>query len=118
MALVNLPFRSRTVSVRGVALLQSSLSIHARCRRAAILFPSNPHLCSHFFLLTRQHVTNLQSPSDKLDKAIDLFQERVLKSGAQDNESVVEQHKDEMISDAIRDQYKNITGKDFFVADK
>jgi hypothetical protein len=31
---------------------------------------------------------------------------------------VVEQHKDEMISDAIRDQYKKFTGKDFPIADK
>ena len=38
--------------------------------------------------------------------------------GAQDNESAVEQAKDEQISDYIRSQYKTTTGKDFFVKDK
>jgi hypothetical protein len=47
-----------------------------------------------------------------------MFQERVLKQGSQSNESAVEQLKDEQISDAIRDQYKNMTGRDFPIADK
>lgn len=38
--------------------------------------------------------------------------------GAQNNESALEQAKDEQISDAIRGGYKSTTGKDFFVADK
>lgn len=38
--------------------------------------------------------------------------------GKQDNESAAEQAKDEAISDAIRDQYRTATGKEFFVADK
>lgn len=38
--------------------------------------------------------------------------------GAQDNESAVEQAKDEQISDMIRGQYKSQTGKEFFVKDK
>ncbi|WP_348257314.1 hypothetical protein [Salmonella enterica] len=38
--------------------------------------------------------------------------------GKQDNESAVEQAKDEQISDFIRGQYKSQTGKDFPVADK
>jgi len=50
--------------------------------------------------------------ADILDKAIDLFQERVLKSGDQSNESAAEQAKDKIIADTIRSGYKNITGKD------
>jgi hypothetical protein len=55
---------------------------------------------------------------DMLDKGVDMFQENVLKQGPQDNESAFEQRKDEAISDTIRNQYKNISGKDFPVADK
>ncbi|KAN0065376.1 hypothetical protein ACQY0O_001212 [Thecaphora frezii] len=55
---------------------------------------------------------------DGLDKAVDMFQERVLGQGDQSNESAIEQQKDEMISDGIRDQYKKFTGKDFPIADK
>lgn len=47
-----------------------------------------------------------------------MFQEKVLGQGPQDNESAAEQAKDEMISDAIRDQYKNATGSDIPVKDK
>ncbi len=46
------------------------------------------------------------------------MQENVFKQGPQDNESAVEQAKDERISDMIRDQYKKRTGKDVPVADK
>jgi len=45
-------------------------------------------------------------------------QEHVLHKGPQTNESAIEQAKDEQISDAIRGQYKGLTGKDFFVKDK
>jgi len=38
--------------------------------------------------------------------------------GAQDNESAVEQAKDEQISDFIRDQYKKTTGSDVPIQDK
>ena len=38
--------------------------------------------------------------------------------GKQDNESALEQAKDEQISDFIRDKYKSTTGKEFPVADK
>ncbi|KAK3323718.1 hypothetical protein B0T19DRAFT_212493 [Cercophora scortea] len=55
---------------------------------------------------------------DILDKGVDWVQERVLKQGAQDNESAAEQAKDEQISDFIRDQYKKNTGKEFPVGDK
>jgi hypothetical protein len=55
---------------------------------------------------------------DVLDKGVDMFQEKVLKQGPQDNESAFEQQKDEAISDTIRGQWKNATGKDFPVADK
>lgn len=49
---------------------------------------------------------------------IDFVQERVLGQGAQNNESAIEQAKDEQVSDFIRGQYKNQTGKEFFVKDK
>ncbi|KAH7102689.1 hypothetical protein BKA62DRAFT_671116 [Auriculariales sp. MPI-PUGE-AT-0066] len=55
---------------------------------------------------------------DGLDKAVDWVQEHVLKGGSQTNESALEQAKDEQISDAIRNQYKTMTGKEFPVADK
>ncbi|KYK59851.1 hypothetical protein DCS_00985 [Drechmeria coniospora] len=55
---------------------------------------------------------------DGLDKAVDMFQEKVLKEGDQSNENAAEQVKDEAISDFIRDKYKATTGKDFFIADK
>ena len=49
---------------------------------------------------------------------IDYVQENFLGQGKQDNESAVEQAKDEQISDFIRGQYKGQTGKDFPIADK
>ncbi|KAL6857907.1 hypothetical protein ACO1O0_005353 [Amphichorda felina] len=55
---------------------------------------------------------------DALDKAVDMFQDKVLGQGDQSNESAAEQAKDEAISDFIRDKYKETTGKDFFVSDK
>ncbi|KAF8079382.1 hypothetical protein FPV67DRAFT_1444516 [Lyophyllum atratum] len=54
---------------------------------------------------------------DYLDKAVDFAQER-MGGGQQSNESAVEQAKDEQISDAIRSQYKNASGKEFPIADK
>ena len=39
-------------------------------------------------------------------------------AGAQDNESAVEQAKDEQISDYIRGQYKGMTGSDMPIKDK
>lgn len=53
-----------------------------------------------------------------LGKGVDWVQEHVLGQGPQDNESAVEQAKDEQISDFIRDKYKNTTGSDFPIADK
>lgn len=41
-----------------------------------------------------------------------------MKQGPQDNESALEQAKDEQIANAIRGQYKNMTGKEFPIADK
>ncbi|TVY59636.1 hypothetical protein LSUE1_G007456 [Lachnellula suecica] len=55
---------------------------------------------------------------DGLDKGIDFFQEKVLGQGKQDNESAVEQAKDEQISDFIRGQYKSTTGTDIPIKDK
>lgn len=59
-----------------------------------------------------------EAKEDYLDKGIDAFQEHVLGQGPQDNEGAFEQKKDEYISDAIRGQYKTMTGKEFPVADK
>ncbi|KAF9558905.1 hypothetical protein CPC08DRAFT_709254 [Agrocybe pediades] len=53
-----------------------------------------------------------EKKEDILDKAIDVFQERVLKAGDQSNESVAEQAKDKIIADTIRTGYKSLTGKD------
>lgn len=50
--------------------------------------------------------------------AVDWVQEHVLGQGPQNNESVIEQAKDEQISDFIRRKYKDTTGKDFPVSDK
>lgn len=55
---------------------------------------------------------------DYLDKGIDLFQEKVLGKGKQDNESAMEQAKDEAMSDSIRKSFKSVTGKDFPIKDK
>lgn len=49
---------------------------------------------------------------------VDMFQEKILKQGPQDNESAIEQAKDEQISDFIRNQYKGVTGKDVPIKDK
>jgi len=43
-----------------------------------------------------------EAKEGKLDKAIDLFQEHVLKEGAQHNESAMEQLKDKQIASTIR----------------
>lgn len=55
---------------------------------------------------------------DALDKGVDFVQEHVLGQGPQDNESAVEQAKDEQISDFIRGQYKNTTGSELPIKDK
>lgn len=55
---------------------------------------------------------------DYLDKGIDFAQEKFLGQGKQDNESAVEQAKDEQISDFIRGKYKSTTGKDIPIKDK
>ncbi|KAJ7076210.1 hypothetical protein B0H15DRAFT_893549 [Mycena belliarum] len=58
-----------------------------------------------------------EKKEDFLDKAVDFVQEK-MGGGSQKNESAFEQAKDEQISDAIRRQYKNATGKEFPVKDK
>ncbi|EWC46019.1 hypothetical protein DRE_04812 [Drechslerella stenobrocha 248] len=55
---------------------------------------------------------------DTLDKAIDMFQDKVLGQGPQDNESAVEQAKDAQIAGFIRNQYKSATGKEFPIEEK
>lgn len=49
---------------------------------------------------------------------VDAVQQYALGQGPQDNESAIEQAKDEQISDFIRGQYKSNTGKDFPIKDK
>lgn len=53
-----------------------------------------------------------------MNTGIDLVQEHVLKQGPQDNESAIEQAKDEQISDFIRGQYKSATGSEIPIKDK
>lgn len=55
---------------------------------------------------------------DMLDKGVDFVQEKFLGQGPQNNESAVEQAKDEQISDFIRGKYKSATGSDFPGKDK
>ncbi|KAI8935741.1 hypothetical protein NX059_007260 [Plenodomus lindquistii] len=55
---------------------------------------------------------------DYLDKGVDFVQEKFMGAGAQDNESAVEQAKDEQISDAIRRGYKSTVGSDIPIKDK
>ena len=58
-----------------------------------------------------------EKKEDGLDKAYDMFQEKVLGQGPQNNESAAEQAKDEFVTDTFRDGYKKATGKEFFVKD-
>ncbi|KAH8912115.1 hypothetical protein BR93DRAFT_963314 [Coniochaeta sp. PMI_546] len=53
-----------------------------------------------------------------VDKGVDWVQQNVLGQGPQDNESAIEQAKDEQISDYIRGAYKNATGSDIPIKDK
>ncbi|RKO96169.1 hypothetical protein CXG81DRAFT_3125, partial [Caulochytrium protostelioides] len=50
---------------------------------------------------------------DALDRAIDFFQEYVLREGPQTNESTAEKIKDRMIAQTIKSQYKSIFGKEY-----
>ncbi|KAL8741861.1 MAG: hypothetical protein Q9190_005585 [Brigantiaea leucoxantha] len=59
-----------------------------------------------------------EKKEDYLDKGIDYVQENVMGQGPQNNESAVEQAKDEQISDFIRSKYKSTTGSDMPIADK
>ena len=47
-----------------------------------------------------------------------MVQEKVLGQGPQNDESAIEQAKDEQISDFIRGQYKSATGSDMPIKDK
>lgn len=51
-------------------------------------------------------------------QGIDFAQEKFMGQGPQDNESAVEQAKDEAISDAIRGKYREATGSDIPIQDK
>ncbi|CAG8956778.1 hypothetical protein HYFRA_00011167 [Hymenoscyphus fraxineus] len=55
---------------------------------------------------------------DYLDKGVDFVQQHILGQGPQDNESAIEQAKDEKISDFIRGKYKDTTGKEVPIEDK
>jgi hypothetical protein len=41
-----------------------------------------------------------------------MFQEHVMKSGPQSNESAIEQAKDQQIKEALKSGFKSATGKD------
>jgi hypothetical protein len=56
--------------------------------------------------------------ADRLFQGVDWVQEHVLGQGPQDNESAIEQAKDEQISDYIRGTYKSATGSDIPIKDK
>ncbi|KAL9612819.1 MAG: hypothetical protein Q9167_002602 [Letrouitia subvulpina] len=47
-----------------------------------------------------------EAKEDYLDKGIDAFQEKVLGQGPQNNESAIEQAKDEQMSDFIRSKVR------------
>ena len=49
---------------------------------------------------------------------IDAVQQYGFKQGDQNNESAVEQAKDEQISDFIRDKYKSVSGNEIPIKDK
>ncbi|KAG6846954.1 hypothetical protein H0H93_010897 [Arthromyces matolae] len=53
-----------------------------------------------------------EQDEDLLDKAIDFVQEHVLREGQQKSESAIEQLKDKQIANAIRHQFKSVTGKE------
>ncbi|RKF83268.1 hypothetical protein GcM1_161011 [Golovinomyces cichoracearum] len=59
-----------------------------------------------------------EKDEDLLDKGVDFVQEKFLGKGKQDNESAIEQAKDEKISDAIRKGYKSVSGKEIPIKDK
>jgi hypothetical protein len=56
--------------------------------------------------------------TNKVSTGIDFVQEKFMGQGKQDNESAVEQAKDEQISDFLRNQYKSTTGSDMPIKDK
>lgn len=51
-------------------------------------------------------------------EGVDWVQQNVFGQGPQDNESAIEQAKDEQISDYIRSTYKSTTGSDIPIQDK
>jgi len=55
--------------------------------------------------------TSGEAEEGHLDKAIDFFQEHVLKEGQQKDESALEQAKDKQIAGAIRHGFERVTGK-------
>lgn len=70
----------------------------------------------------QQHLIFLLKPLQLLTATfgvgVDAVQQYGLGQGPQDNESAVEQAKDEQISDFIRGKYKSTTGKDIPIEDK
>lgn len=59
-----------------------------------------------------------EKKEDVVDKGVDWVQQNVFGQGPQDNESAIEQAKDEQISDYIRGTYKSTTGSDIPIQDK
>jgi len=62
-----------------------------------------------------KHTTNISAITNR---GVDFVQEKFMGQGPQNNESAVEQARDEQISDFIRRQYKSTTGSDIPIKDK
>jgi hypothetical protein len=76
----------------------------------SVSFPISPP-CLYINIICKANLTHPNT-------GIDFVQEKFLKQGPQDNESAVEQAKDEQISDFIRDKYKTATGSEMPIKDK
>jgi hypothetical protein len=75
---------------------------------------TNANVTPHRGPASKAVIIKLTSPTS----GIDFVQEKVLGQGQQNDESAVEQAKDEQISDFIRGKYKSTTGNDIPIEDK
>lgn len=97
-----------------LALLHHVSNMVLTAHKGPPSYPVLP-LCSPFSPARRQ----VNSDTDNnCVTGVDFVQEKFLGQGPQDNESAIEQAKDEQISDFIRGKYKGTTGSDFPIADK
>lgn len=101
---------------RSIPLLEEVV----RARRTRIILTKarlvlvKPKICIWVFCKKYLLSANDWSPL----AGVDFVQEKFMGQGPQDNESAVEQAKDEQISDFIRGKYKSSTGSDFPIKDK